>query len=348
MEEQKPKRKKKNIFPIIMIIVVGGGLYFGITEYVYGLHHENTDDAQIEGNISPVAPRMSGYITALNVEDYQKVNKDQLVVTLDDRDLKIKVAQAQAAVDNAKANMMAIEASVASSQTGIATEKANVDAANVKIASAKSDFERYKSLLAEHSTTQQTFDNYKATLDAAISALDVAKAKLFAAQKQYDAAQQQVAVAKSTIAQRQADVDFAKLQLSYANITAPVSGQVSRKAVQNGQFVQAGQNMFSIVIDSSVWVVANFKETQLTKMRLGQKATIEVDAFRTTPIRGTVAEFSGATGAKFSLLPPDNATGNFVKVVQRVPVKIKLEGDKALLAKLRPGMSVKVTVDLDN
>ena len=150
------------------------------------------------------------------------------------------------------------------------------------------------------------------------------------------------------IAQRKADLEYAKLQLSYTTITAPISGITSRKNIQKGQYVQVGQPLVSIVSDSQVWVVANFKETQLAKMKPGQKVEVEVDAFKDRKLNAELASFSAATGARFSLLPPDNATGNFVKVVQRVPVKIMIKEDAKTMAKLRPGMSVRVVVDLDS
>jgi len=154
----------------------------------------------------------------------------------------------------------------------------------------------------------------------------------------------QLQVTNTGVDQRQADVDFAKLQLSYTNIVAPASGIVSKKSIQKGQLIQAGQTLFSIVNDNSLYITANFKETQLEKLRAGEKVDVEVDAFPDEKVDGEVYNFSPATGAKFSLLPPDNATGNFVKVVQRIPVKIKIKASKELMQRLRPGMSVKVSV----
>jgi membrane fusion protein (multidrug efflux system) len=347
MEEVKDtKPKKKNIaLPIILglILIIGG--WYGINAYLFSRVHEDTDDAQLEGNIDPISPRVGGYVTEVNVDDYMPVKAGDVLVKLDDRDLASKVSQAEAALESAKANLAVVEANIASSQVGVVTSEASIKNAQVKVWQAQQDFNRSKNLLAEQATTQKEYDAAKAALEGAQTQLDVVKTQQTSAQKNYAAQQQQMAVAKAAIAQRQADLDYAKLQLSYAVIKAPVSGRVSKKNVQVGQYVQPGQSLFSVVIDSSVWVVANFKETQLEKMRLGQHATIEVDAFKDHPLDGSVEEFSSATGAKFSLLPPDNATGNFVKVVQRVPVKIKINADKQMLALLRPGMNVHVIVD---
>jgi membrane fusion protein (multidrug efflux system) len=218
----------------------------------------------------------------------------------------------------------------------------------VKVQKSKEDYDRYSALLAQHATTQSAFDAVKADRDAALTQLDIAQKQLDAVQKQNSAALEQVKVAESVVTQRKADLDFANLQLSYAALVAPMDGKVSKKNVQMGQYVQAGQALFSIVDENNVWVVANFKETQLEKMQPGQSVEVHVDAFGDMPLKGEVASFSGATGARFALLPPDNATGNFVKVVQRVPVKIKITTDKNTAEKLRPGMSVSVVVNTDD
>ena len=342
------KKKKKKIAPIILAILVLAGGTYAVRTYIFNKHHESTDDAQLEGNISPVLPRISGYVNDIRFEDNQQVHKGDTLILLDDRDLRIKVLQAEAALENANANVEVVKANTSSAQAAVSTARANVDLANVKVQKSKEDFDRYNALLAQHAATQASFDAVKADRDASLSQLDIAQKQLDAVQKQNSAALEQVKVAESVVAQRKADLDFAKLQLSFAAVIAPMDGKVSKKNVQVGQFVQAGQALFSIVDENSVWVVANFKETQLEKMVSGQSVDVHVDAFGDIDIKGEVASFSGATGARFALLPPDNATGNFVKVVQRVPVKIKIEADKSLVEKLRPGMSVSVVVNTDD
>jgi membrane fusion protein, multidrug efflux system len=335
---------KKIIFPIILGIVFIVGGIFGYSKYNYAQHHESTDDAQLEGNINPISPRVSGFVTQLKVDDYMKVKKGDTLVVLDDRDLKIKVEQAQTALDNAKAGLDVSHADVSSSESNFASAQADIDNAKVRLNLAQTDFDRINSLYKDKSVTKREFDNAKSNLDAGKTGLESAKARYNTIQKQTGGMEVRLKVGQSTIAQRQADLDFAKLQLSYAYITAPVSGIVSKKNVQPGQLVQIGQPLFAIV-DSSVWVVANFKETQLEDMHPGQDVEVIVDAFSDKPLHGKVTDFSAATGAKFSLLPPDNATGNYVKIVQRVPVKIIIDnGDKETIKNLRPGMSVKVNV----
>jgi membrane fusion protein (multidrug efflux system) len=342
--EAKPKKSGKIIFPIILTVVLIVGGIFGYNKYNYAQHHESTDDAQLEGNINPVSPRASGYVTQLRVDDYRRVKKGDTLVVLDDRDLRIKVAQAQTAVESAKASLAVTNAEVASTQSGFATANSDIEAARVKLDQAQTDFDRINSLYTDKTITKKEYDNAKSALEAAKTDLTGKKTRYTTVQKQYEAKNEGTKVGLATIAQRQADLDFAKLQLAYSVVLAPVSGIVSRKNVQPGQLVQIGQPLFSIV-DSNVWVVANFKETQLGDMHEGQEAEVVVDAFSGKTLHAKVADFSAATGAKFSLLPPDNATGNYVKIVQRVPVKLVIDGgDKDVIKSLRPGMSLKVDV----
>ena len=349
MEENiQPTKKKKNLAPIILSVVLIIAAVFGIVKYNYAQHHEETDDAQLESDISTVLPRISGYITEINFEDNQTVKAGQILIKLDENDLRLKVDQAQAALDNAIANEAVIRANVGSSSAIVETSKASIEPAKVRLWKANQDYDRYKKLLADKAVTQQQFEAVKAEKESAESALEVAKKQETAAGTQESATSVQIKVAQSVIAQRKADLAFAQLQLSYATIKAPVSGVTSKKTVQLGQYIVAGQPLVAIVADSSIWVVANFKETQLDKMKVGQKVEVEVDAFKDRKLKAEISSFSGATGARFSLLPPDNATGNFVKVVQRLPVKIKLLEDAKTMAMLRPGMSVKVNVDLDS
>ncbi len=345
MEDNKPTKKKSKVMPIILIGIVAISAFFGIQKYIYAQHHEDTDDAQLEGDISPVLPRVSGFVTYLNISENAKVKQGDTVVKLDDRDYKIKVAQAQAALDNAIANVDVVKANTTASVANYETAKANLDATKIKVWKTTQDFKRYEKLLADKTITQQQFDAVKADNENAEAQVSVAKKQVDAAQRQDDAVAQQISLAQSIVAQRQADVDYAKLQLSYTAIIAPAGGIVSKKNIELGQYIQAGQSLFAIVIDSDVWVVANFKETQLQKMKEGQLVDITVDAFKDLKVQGVLHSFSAATGARFSLLPPDNASGNFVKVVQRVPVKIKIKADKETLNKLRPGMSVRVVVN---
>jgi membrane fusion protein, multidrug efflux system len=348
MAEETESKPKKKILPIILAVIIIASAAFGITKYIYSAHHEDTDDAQVDADISPVLARVSGYVNEIRFEDNQRVKAGDTLIKLDDRDLSIKVLQAEAAAVNASAMITAAKANVETSRANLETVKSNnEDAAKIRLWKATADYNRYEKLLAEKSVTQQQFDVVKAEKEAAENALQAAMKQEASNVAQVHAAEEQVAVAESQLKQKQADLDYAKLQLTYASILAPASGIASRKNVQPGQLVNVGSPLFAIVGDSGIYVLANFKETQLTKMKEGLEVKVVADAFPDKDVSGTVYRLSAATGAKFSLLPPDNATGNFVKVVQRVPVKIKLNADKETLALLRPGMSVKVSVKLD-
>lgn len=340
-----PAKKKNKVLPIVLgVLIVIGGI-FGVKEYLYFSKHVDTDDAQIDGDISPVVARVGGYVKDIYFEENTKVNQDQVLVTLDDRDYKIKLEQAMAGQVGANAGVGVSQAQIAATAANTSTAKANIEAAKVKLNLAQKDYERYANLIKDGAITQQAFDQAKAQKETAQAAYTAAVDQYNAAVKQVGTTQSQLNVSSSGVTQRQSDVDFAKLQLSYTQIKAPATGIVSKKNVQKGQLVQAGQSLFAIVNDNSLFVTANFKETQLEKLRSGLKVKIEVDAYPDEELMGEIYNFSPITGAKGSLLPPDNATGNFVKVVQRVPVKIKLQSaNKELINKLRPGMSVKVSV----
>jgi membrane fusion protein, multidrug efflux system len=343
-QEQEAKKKPNRVLPIVLGVILVGGIIFGIKEYVYYSKHVDTDDAQIDGDISPVVARVGGYVDSIFFEENGHVEKGQVLVKLDDRDYKVKLEQALSAKQGASAGVGVGQSQIISTAANSSSARAQVESAHAKLEQADKDYARYANLVKDGSVTQQQFEQVKANRD-------VAEATYRAAQDQYKAALEQVGTSRNQlkvtgvgVTQRQADVDYARLQLSYATITAPASGIASKKNIQVGQLVQPGQTLFSIVNDNSVYITANFKETQLTNLKNGEKVEIDVDAYPKWKLHGQVYNFAGATGAKFSLLPPDNATGNFVKVVQRVPVKIKINAGKDTLAMLRPGMSVNVSV----
>jgi membrane fusion protein (multidrug efflux system) len=361
--QETPAPKKRNLrFIIVLVLLVVGGGTFGVTKYIHALHHEETDNAQIEANVSPVIPRVSGYVKEVRVTDNQSVKKGDTLVILDNRDLKIKLDQAETALMTSQVNLgvaqastQASEVNVASSRANIATMDAQIEAGKVNVWRASQDYDRYNNLIKDHSITQQQYEQALAAKQTAERQLDVLVKQRNAAARQTDAVasqssatSKQINMANATISQRQTDVDDARLNLSYAVITAPEDGLVSKVYVNPGQYVQAGQSLFSVVMDNNIWVVANFKETQLDKMVVGQPVTVHVDAYPGKGLEAKVASFSPATGARFALLPPDNASGNFVKVVQRLPVKIEfLHPDDKLVKQLRPGLSVVVDVHLN-
>lgn len=355
------KKPKSNRFAIVFgVLVLVGGTY-GVIKYMHAQKHEETDDAQIETLISPVIPRVSGYIKEVRVKDNQMVHKGDTLVILDDRDFKVKVAEIEATLASAQssasvagAGIPVVNANVISAESNVNTVDAQIEAAKVNVWRANQDFARYENLIKDHTITQQQYEQAMATKQTAERQLDVLKAQKQSAARQTAAISQQknvsagqVSVANATIKQREAELAAANLNLSYTVIIAPADGQISRVNLQPGQLLQAGQALFNVVPVGVKWVVANFKETQLNKMKLGQKVMIKVDAFPDHEFEAKLASFSPATGSKFSLLPADNASGNFVKVVQRVPVRIEFTDTKdERLQQLRAGMNVLVDVHL--
>jgi membrane fusion protein, multidrug efflux system len=359
--EATPKKRNKSFLIVLILLLIIGG-WFGVSKYIHSLHHEETDDAQVEANINPVIPKISGYVTEVRVKDNQKVKKGDTLLVLDDRDLKIELEQAEAALVTAQSNLTSAKASTSAAKAGIATYEASVKAAEAQIEAAQinvrratQDYERYANLIKDHSITQQQFEQVQAAKETAEKQLQVLqeqKTQAFrqtgAITSQSNATSTQVGVVNSTIKQRQVDVDDAKLNLSYTVVTAPADGIISKVNVQAGQFLRAGQATFSVVQDNDIWVVANFKETQFNDLKIGQKVVIEIDAFPGHEFEAVLSSFSPATGSRFALLPPDNASGNFVKVVQRLPVKIEFTNKQdSLVRQLKAGMNANVDVHLD-
>ena len=358
-QAQKPKRSK--VFLIILIALVVAGVWFGITKLHHAKLHAETDDAQIAANISPIIPRVSGFIKEIRVSDNQFVKKGDTLLILDDRDLHIKLEQAEAALATAQSNMQAAKASSNAARSNIGTSEnaglaidAEIEKAKVAVWQSTQEFGRYANLIKDHSVTQQQYEDKLAAKESAEKQLQIlqqqrkqAASQTTAVSSQSQATSAQISIANATIKQRQVDVDDAKLNLSYTVITAPANGLVSKVNVQVGQFLSAGQSTFSLVLDQSLWVIANFKETQYSKIRIGQKVIVDADAIPDHEFEGTVTSFAPATGATFALLPPDNASGNFVKVVQRLPIKIEFSDPKdSLLSRLKAGMNVNVDVHI--
>jgi len=362
---QKPvpePKKSSKVFLVILIVMLLLGAWFGISKYTYAQHHEETDDAQIEADIIPVIPRVSGYVKQIRVNDNQFVHKGDTLIVIDDRDLKMKLLEAEAAlstaksnVDASRANTQATRSGIATSQAGVYTINAQIEAAKVNLTRATQDYDRYANLIKDHSITLQQFEQAQAAKELAEKQLLIlqqqkkqASSQTGVVSSQSTATAQTIEVAQSIVKQKEVDVENAKLNLSYSVITAPEDGKVSKVNVEEGQLLQAGQSTFNIVHNSNIWVVANFKETQYRKMVIGQKVIVHADAFPGHDFEATLSSFSPATGAKFALLPPDNASGNFVKVVQRLPVKIEFTNPAdSLLTRLRPGMNVNVDVHLN-
>jgi membrane fusion protein (multidrug efflux system) len=327
------------------------GLGWAFQKWRYAQSHETTENAQVDGHIIPVIAKVGGYVTAVAVLENDSVNAGDLLVQLDSAEYVARVHEAEANLAAARATAGTgtstgqAEAQISNATSEQSALDAQIVAAQAGARSAHADLARYEELAAQQIVSRQQ-------LDAARTAAEAADAKVTSLERQAAAAGASVSSARAgmRLAQARAQgagatVENAMLQLSYTRITAPESGVVSRKNVEVGQLVQPGQPLMSIVADSVVWITANFKETQLAEMRIGQNVELEVDAYPGCVAEGKVESISSATGAKFALLPPDNATGNFTKVVQRVPVRITVERGCGEAHPLRPGMSVNAKVE---
>jgi membrane fusion protein (multidrug efflux system) len=310
----------------------------------FALAHESTDDAQVEGHISPVLPRVPGYVARVLVADNERVTAGQPLLEIDPADLDLKSANAAAALDSARAALQIAEANLAGVRAAADVASANVTTSLVTQAKTASDLARDDQLVKTSVISAQQWTDSRAAADAAAAQLEATRRQAAAAARQIDVAAAQVGAARTQVAERAADLDYARLQRAYATVTAPIAGIVSHKNVEPGQFVQAGQTLLSVAADTDLWLVANFKETQVARMHAGQPVEFTVDGYPGITFHGRVDSLAGATGARFALLPPDNASGNFVKVTQRVPVKILVDRAGGADSVLRPGMSVDVAV----
>jgi membrane fusion protein (multidrug efflux system) len=366
-------RAKWLIAALVILLLIGG---FFIWRY-YAVR-ESTDDAQIDGHINPISPRVTG--TVLNVlhDDNEVVQAGTLLVELDPKDYQVAVDRARADLANAQANavaanvgvpltqttsssqLLAADAGVKGAQRDIESARAKLNDAQAMYAKTSADLKRMEQLIAKDEVSRQQYDaavaansSAKANVDAATSGIASAESRAAQSQAQAEAARtvpEQLKVTRARAGAASAEVQRAvsalaqaELNLHYTKIVAPVTGVLSKRSVEPGQTVQAGQPLFSIVNLDDIWTTANFKETQLRDMKVGQPAKIKVDAYG-KEFSGTVESIGGATGARFSLLPPENATGNYVKVVQRIPVRIRFDKGQDSGHQLRPGMSVEPVV----
>ena len=358
MENKKTKTK----FTLIISALVILGITYGTFKYMHSLAHEETDDAQIEKKMNPIIPRVSGYINKVYIKDNDFVKKGDTLFTIDAKEYELKIEEAIANLATAEGNFEVSKADIGTVLASVSVSDANVQSANGSIESAKiklglatNDFNRYSNLYKNHTITKQQYEQALAAKQEAENQVRILQQQQKASsfQKSVNQAKSKVSdkqteVAASNIKRAKALLEVAQLNLTYTVVTAAIDGQVSKIDIQPGQLVQPGQSLFYIINNTEAWVIANFKETQLNKMIAGQKVTLKVDAYPDYEFDGTITSFSPATGSRFSILPPDNATGNFVKTIQRLPVKINIDAtnDIEKVKLLRPGMNVDVDVHI--
>jgi membrane fusion protein (multidrug efflux system) len=329
--------KRRNPIPFVIAgVVLLAMLGFGVRQYLFGRTHVSSDNAQVEGHIVPVLPKAAGFVTEVRVRDNQQVKAGDVLVVIDDRDYKVRLEQAEADLGVAEANA-GEGRHTGQAEAQVAAARAAVTEAQAGAWRTQVDLERYRELAARGVIGRQQLDNAEAAAKSAAARLEAAK-------QQVGAAAAGLTGAEARVAASRAARDQAALNLSYTKVVAPTDGVVSKKTVEVGQLVQVGQPLMAVVPLDDVWVVANLKETEVRDVTPGDRAEITVDAYPGRKFRGRVESLSPASGARFSLLPPDNATGNFTKVVQRIPVKIALDGPADPKHPLRPGMSVEAVV----
>lgn len=325
---------------ILLLLIVWGGIS------LYNLYlYEETNDAQVQEYINPVTSRVSGYIREIKYEENQDVKKGDTLIVIDNSEYAIQQQEAQAALDNARAQVQVLNSNIETSAKTSQVSQSQIAAAKARLLNKEQDYDRYKKLYDVESATKQQLENIQAALDVARSDYQTATENYQASLSKVNDSRVQTAVLQAEIKRREAVVGRNKLNVDYTIITAPYNGKMGRRTIQQGQAITAGQTLAFIVDqDAGKWVVANFKETQVRHMKVGDNAEVEADAYPNQKFAGKIISLSPATGSSFSLLPPDNSTGNFVKIVQRIPVRIRLTDDVNTIAPLRAGMNTNVII----
>jgi len=339
------KSRKRVLLAGAAVVVGIAAAWYGYDWWTVGRFIESTDDAYVGGDVTVIAPKVAGFIATVAVTDNQAVHAGDLLVKLDDRDYQAALAKADAAVAGQQATLANLDATRRLQQALIAQAQAGIAAADAEIIRAHDDQVRFRDLAAHAAASVQTSQKADADYKQALASGDRARAAADAAVRQLDVIDTQKRQTEAALAGAIADRDTARLNLGYTELRAPVDGVVGNRSARQGAFATIGAQLISIVPAQGLWVDANFKENQLARMKPGQTVAISADVLPGETFHGHVLSLAPATGAQFSVLPPENATGNFTKIVQRVPVRVVLDGDGALLGRLRPGLSVTADVD---
>lgn len=360
VNKQKTKQKKTKIINILIVILVLGGLYFVVKSYFNVGNDKYTNAAQVESFINPINTRVSAYITEIRFVEHQYVKKGDTLLILDDREIQTQLGQAEATYMSALASKNATSSSVKTATNNVNTvganvqaAKANIEATKARLWNAEQNFNRYKNLLADEAVTRQQFDQIKtdfeaqkAQLEAQISQYQSVINSKTTSELSVNEVQSRLGMNDADIKRTQSALDMAKLNLSYTVITAPHDGIMGRRTVNVGQLLNPSQQVGTIVDINNIWVTANYREKQMSNVQIGGLAKIQVDALGGKEFEGKITAVSGATGARYAAVPVDNSTGNFVKVQQRIPVRIEFtdKNKPEDLKLLRAGMNVEVNL----
>lgn len=349
--EPRPTEKKRGggvrkvIFSLIGTALIAGGGWFGYHWWTDGRFMVSTDDAYIEGDIAMIAPKVSGYVESVAASNNQQVKKGDLLVKIDDGDYRNALAQAEAQLNAQNVALKATEAQIAGAKASLAQAKANRDALDPQIDNAKTVLQRADTLREKGAATVAAFDDARSALDQLKAKVQAADAAVEVAKSNITTAEAQLAQQQAALQERKLAIDMAKRNLGFTEIRAPFDGVFGNKNVQVGDLVSSGTRLGALVPTEDLYIVANFKETDLDRLGIGAKVKVSVDAFEKDDFTGTIESFSPASGAVFALLPPQNATGNFTKIVQRLPVRISIPKDVLDGQYLKAGLSVTAEVD---
>ena len=342
--ETKRNRTFHVLITVIACILVASGIILGIWFYVFNSNHEETNDAQVEQYVTPIMSRITGYVQEVRFDENQFVHKGDTLVVIDNREYKSKLNVALADVQSAKQSSVVAERNVATTASTTTIGESQLAAAKTNLWKTKLEYERYQALVKDEAATSQQLEKVRADYESAQAHFQEMRDRIQSSNLSTSQAQANVPTMQTNIASKQAVADNAALFLSYTIITAPYDGWVGKRTLQPGQMVKEGQSLVSIV-SKEKWITANFKETQLQYLTVGQEVRIKADALSGKEFTGIITSLSPASGARFSLLPPDNATGNFVKIEQRIPVRIQLKETNKHAEFLRAGMNITVIAE---
>lgn len=339
------RKTRRIIYNTLIICFLIGGIAYVCSRFVHLGNVEYTDNAQVRQHITPVNTRVQGFIKRICFDEFQPVKKGDTLVIIEDSEFRLRLAQAEADLSNAMAGRSVTTAGIETTQSNISVNEAGIEEMKVVMDNARRELQRYEKLLKEDAVTRQQYDNVKTAYQTAKARYEQASRARRSTSLVKNEQTRRLTQNEAAVRLAQASLDLARLNLSYTVITATCDGMTGRKNIHEGQLVQPGQTMVDIVDGTDLWVVANYRETQLPDIHESAEVTITADAVPGVTYRGVVESISDATGAAFSLIPQDNATGNFVKVEQRVPVRIRLEGNSAAdMKKLRAGFNVECKV----
>lgn len=339
-------KTKKLIYNTIVCALLLCGVVWTVSKFVHLGRVEYTDNAQVKQLIVPVHSRVQGFLKEIRFEDFQTVHKGDTLAVIEDTEFRFRLAQARADYANARSGRSAMSATINTTDSNIAVTDAGIEEARVRMENAEREYRRYANLLEQEAVTRQQFDAVKTNYDAMKARYEMLQRQRTSTAMVKREQRERLDQTEAAIQLAEAAVDLAELNLSYTVIVAPCDGVTGRKNVQVGQLVQPGQTIVEVVSDSEIWVVANYKETQTARIAEGAEVEIKVDAVPDVTFRGVVQSISQATGAAFSLLPQDNSAGNFVKIEQRIPVRIEFTDDnpREAMARLRAGMNAECEV----